>query len=78
MIKLAYKGINIEIALRAVKDDYTAIGSVMTHGGQDGYRIVDYILRILKAHQEKAISNRKKQSGMKRTQSAANTLDSVN
>ena len=75
---MAYKGINIETALKAVKDDYTAVGSAMTHGGQDGYRIVDYVLRILKMHQKKVVSNQKKQLEMKRTQSAANTTGSVN
>ncbi len=64
---MAHRGINIEIALQAIEEDYTAIGSVMTHGKQDGYRIVDYILRILKAHQEKVVSDRKKQLEMKRT-----------
>lgn len=64
---MAYRGVNIEIALQAIEEDYTAIGSIMTHNGQDGYRIVDYVLRILKAHQEKVVSDHKKQLEMKRT-----------
>lgn len=74
---MAYRGVNIEIALQAIEEDYTAIGSVMTHDKQDGYRIVDYVLRILKVHQEKVVSEHKKQLE-KRTQSAATTLDSIN
>lgn len=69
---MAYRGINIETAIKAIEDDYTAIGSAMTHGRQDGYRVVDYVLRILKAHHKKVVSDRKK----KRTQSVCVTLDS--
>ncbi len=75
---MAYRGVKIELAIQAMENDYTAIGSIMTHNGQDGYSITDYILRILKMHQKKAVANRKKQSEIERTQSAANTLDSVN
>lgn len=69
---MAYRGVKIELAIQAIENDYTAIGSIMTHGKQDGYCIIEYVLRILRMHQKKAVANRKKE----KIQSAANTLDS--